>query len=79
VPRRRFLHFANDQLALIFRVDIESLAGASNCFFVARGSDDAHVPEAIALLPVDTPNARLLPYPSHGLGPSSSVKSLSRD
>jgi hypothetical protein len=59
-------HFANDQLALIFRFNIESLAGSLNCLFFAGGGDDADVHEAIALLSVNTPNRRLLPYPSHG-------------
>jgi hypothetical protein len=59
-------HFANDQLALIFRFNIESLAGSLNCLFFAGGGDDADVHEAIALLSVNAPNGRLLPYASHG-------------
>jgi hypothetical protein len=59
-------HFANDQLALIFRFNIESFAGSLNCLFFAGGGDDADVHEAITLLSVNAPNGRLLPYPSHG-------------
>ena len=60
-PAARFSHFASDQLALIFRVNIEPLAGSLNRRFFAGGGDDTDVGEAIALLSVNTPNARLLP------------------
>ena len=62
----RFLHFARDQLALIFRVDIESLAGSLNGLLFAGRGDYADVGEAVAVLLVDAPNARPLPYASHG-------------
>jgi hypothetical protein len=61
----RFYHFANDQIALIFRINIESLAGSLNCHFFAGGGDYPDVREAITLLSVNTPNARLLPYACH--------------
>ena len=65
----RFLHFANDELALIFLGNIESLAGSLNGLFFAGGGDHTDVGKVIALVSVNAPNARLLPYASHGRTP----------
>jgi hypothetical protein len=65
LSRPGFQHFANDQFALMFRVDGEPLARAPECLFFAGGGDDADIRQAIAVLSVDAPHARFLLYASH--------------